>query len=201
MMMKNRWILAGLLLLRSAAWAGTDSTVRFGIGTEVLVSPGFHSFLNDTYSDVSGGYGWYGVRASLPCKLNDQWIIQPQITGYFNVMTVKGGFDGDSTSTNAMGLPAVVLRFFPYQKGILEWSVNGELNKPIAGSDLPGASFQGGALGTGISTGLRFWKRLNIELGYLYAPVKVTTDSSSLQGPGSKTYNFGGVSFYAGVEF
>ena len=110
-----------LLLVAPAAWAGKDATVRFGLAPALLISPGYHSFLNDAFSEVSGGYGWLGLRATLAFKLSERWIVQPQATGYFNsVKTNSTSSSSGSSDVNVLGAPALAARYFAYQTDNLE---------------------------------------------------------------------------------
>lgn len=201
--MKKLILLSSLLYLPLPLLAGENSRVRFGIGLDLLASPEYHSFLNDAYDDVVGGFGWLGLRAGLACKVNDRLSIQPQISGYFNSVKVTSFGWFESEAINHMFIPALVVRFFPYQGKKLGWSLSGEINKPKASSDLTGVNFNGKGIGTGFASALRFNKRLSVELGYKIYPVQVATNIQN-GGPVNtinKTYNLGGVSLGIYREF
>jgi len=203
--MKKAMTTLGLILLTTAAWAGKDSSVRFGLAPELLISPGYHSFLNDAFKDVSGGYGWLGLRATLACKVSDRWTVQPQVTGYFNSVDVNTGSSGrGSTNVNVMGVPALAARYFAYRSDDLEWALNAEVNKPMIESGIDDTEFTGKSIGAGVSTALRFSKRISLELGYKYYPVQAKTTSPFTGGAiknVDKTYDFGGISLAAHLEF
>jgi len=177
------------------------SRIRFKVGPELLISPGYNSFLNDAFKNVSGGYGWVGLRAGVSFSLNQRWALGPEVSGYFNRLTLSSSTSQD-TKTNGMIVPALNARYLLYKGGSLDWTVNGEVNVPIILSDLPGYDISGNSAGVGFTTGARIDQWINILIGYKYYPVKVTpTNYLGPLGSSSRTYDFGGPVLSLSLEF
>jgi hypothetical protein len=177
-----------LLALASSPWG-------VHIGPEVLISPGYHSFVNDTYGDTSGGYGWLGLRVGIPYKVSEKWDVGPQMAGYFNFVSVEQN-GGTQTKVNFIGVPALAARYFPVQKRTFEWSLGGDIGTSLLSLNLPDREFNSGTVAGGVSTGLRFEKTVNVLFGYEYIPVK----TSAKFGSPTTTYDFGGIRLGFSIE-
>jgi hypothetical protein len=207
--MKTKFKLVfGLLTLTASLAQASDSwLVRPGADLSYMNSSGFHRFLTDAYSDVSGGYGWVGVDAGLWIRLNEHLKVQPKITGYFNSIDEQDYYGNrQGTADSSMVIPGLALKSVLYTSpsGSIELGLNGDVGVPSFNTDLPGVSFKRDGPELGFSGSLRLRKSVDIQIGYTYIPVKVTPDPYSfLRSHLSETekYNFGGIFVSIGYYF
>ena len=207
-------------LMSAPVMASDPSPVRLGADVIYLISPGYHQFLNDAFSGVSGGYGWIGADVGLLIRMTDRFALQPKIEGYFNAVNVSQRGTSDTTNLNVMGVPALALKTYLYQNGAMELGLNAQIGVPMISTELPGVTMKRDGLGYAFSGSMRLKKSVDIQLGYSYYPIRVTPTQVAgtlaaaprpapvsfflppLTGlAGAKTYNFGGVFLSAGYYF
>ncbi|RIZ72062.1 MAG: hypothetical protein D0530_00735 [Methylococcales bacterium] len=161
-----------------------DQKVAVDLTTNIIISPGYHDFVQSHFSSTTGIGGWYGVGAGVKFNLNEQTSITPGVDFLINQLEINyyGYYSSTGTYTNTIFLPKVVGRY-QFQPKSPSPFIEAELNYNLPSSDW--FDFKSGGIGYGGTLGYQFSPALRIQCGYEYIPVKtgyINTDSVNMGG-------------------
>ncbi len=160
-----------------------EDTFKPEIGFRFVLSPGYNDALEDSYpdSDVSGGYGWFGLSAGLRFAVTEQLELIPRIGLLMNYVLSVGD---DDSFANTIVQPALAGRFL-FNEGS-SFFVEGEVsyNSVNTGSD---AFDVDGGIGYAALVGYQWERGLDLSVGYSVLSTEVTNYA------GTSDENFGGV--------
>lgn len=179
------FVLAGMVA--SSAMGGVHPGVELGL----MISPGYSSYMEDVYGDISGGYGWFNVGGNLKIDVNDHFAIVPAVDAYLNF--IDYGYD---TDVNSMVVPALNLRYSFKKEG--SFFVEAGPNLSIANGGGNKSEFDGGGIGGGGMVGYSFKPGVEVVLGYNYISVDAASRLSAWSG---EAENFGGPFLRCGYKF
>ena len=185
-------VLVSLASPSSMVMANTQQ-VAFDLTTNLTISPGYHDFVQNRYSNSTGIGGWYGVGAGIKFNFDEQTSMTPGVDFMMNELqiTYYGYSNFTSSYTNTIFLPKVVGRY-QFQPKSPSPFINAELNYNLPSSDW--FSFKSGGIGAAGMLGYQLNDGLRIECGYQYIPVKTGYANTD-------TVNMGGFVARAGFSF
>lgn len=162
--------------------------------TNLIISPGYHDFVQSHFPSASGIGGWVGLGAGLIYNINEQTSIIPGVDFLMNAIKIdyySYYYNSSNTYTNTIFLPKIVGRY-QFQPKSPSPFIEAELNYNLPSSEL--FNFESGGIGCSGMLGYQFGGVLRIQAGYEYIPVKTSYANSG-------SVNMGGFVAKAGFSF
>ena len=189
-------LVAGAVFASSAQAASGDRAFSIGAGLSLIASSDQYDYLDDNYDDVEAGGGFIGPQVYINIRASDFFHLLfgvDVLGGFVDVERVDGTDDDYSES---LIVPFIAGKLI-VSAGDIDVFLKGEVNINEPDTDSDDYDVEDGGVGGGGYFGVTIIDQLDIEGGYRFTPVDITSNDTGDE----EEVNYGGAVVRASWRF